>query len=131
MVTSDGVQLQEWNTPQNRHLVLQDAICGGQHVLKLRGELDIASAPDLQAAIVRVCESSVHAVTLDLSGLTFLDSSGLAAIISAGKRCAKLAYEFRVIPGPRAVQRVFELTGLLDRMPFKSAAEVAGASRSS
>ena len=45
------VNLQEWNTPPGRHLALQDAICGGEHSLKLTGELDVGSAPDLEAAI--------------------------------------------------------------------------------
>jgi anti-sigma B factor antagonist len=116
------VSVQEWNTPQGRHLQLQDAISGGEHVLRLCGELDIASASELEAAVVRACASSAHAITLDLRGLSFIDSSGLAAIMSAGERCKGLALEFRLIPGPAEIQRVFALVGLVDRLPFQSPA---------
>lgn len=101
---------EEWNASAGP-LALQDAIAGDRHVLKLRGELDLASASALERAIVRVCESRPRAVTLDLSGLTFIDSTGLHAIVSAAQRCERLACEFRLIPGPRA-ERLFEISGL-------------------
>jgi anti-sigma B factor antagonist len=122
MSSAAGIELRSWNTPPERRLELQDAICAGQHILKLTGELDIASAPELQSAVVRVCASSTRAITLDLRGVIFMDSSGLAAIIAANKLCQHLAYEFRLIPGPPAVQRVFELTGMLDELRFEQAA---------
>jgi len=50
--------------------------------------------------VVRICSSRTRIVTLDLRELTFMDSSGLAAIIAASKLCLNLAYEFRLIPGP-------------------------------
>ena len=103
----------------DRRLELQDAISAGRHVLKLSGELDLATAPDLQAAVVRICSSTTRIVTLDLHDLAFIDSSGLAAIIAASKLCRNLGYEFRLIPGPPAVQRVFELTGVLDGLRFE------------
>jgi anti-anti-sigma factor len=122
MAGSVEISVHEWNTPQGRHLQIQDSICCGRHALRLSGELDIASAPDLAGAIVRICTSSTHAITLDLSKLTFIDSTGLAAIISVGRKCEQLACEFRLIPGPPAVQRVFELTGLHDKLSFAPAA---------
>jgi anti-sigma B factor antagonist len=103
-------RFEEWNADPGP-LALQDAIAGNQHVLKLRGELDLASAPALEKAIVRICESRPRAVTLDLRGLRFIDSTGLHAIISAGEQCGRLASEFRLIPGPRA-ERLFEIAGL-------------------
>ena len=106
----------------DRRLELQDAICAGRHVLKLSGELDLATAPDLQAAVVRICSSRTRIVTLDLHDLAFIDSSGLAAIIAASKLCRNLGYEFRLIPGPPTVQRVFELTGVLDGLQFERTA---------
>ena len=106
----------------DRRLELQDAICAGRHVLKLSGELDLATAPDLQEAVVRICSSRTRIVTLDLHDLAFIDSSGLAAIIAASKLCRNLGYEFRLIPGPPTVQRVFELTGVLDGLQFEQTA---------
>lgn len=117
----DGIEVGRPGGVPERRLELQDATSAGRHVLKLSGELDVATAPDLQAAVVRICASGTRIVTLDLRELAFMDSSGLAAIIAASKLCRNLAYEFRLIPGPPAVQRVFELTGVADGLQFERA----------
>lgn len=117
----EGVEVGGVSGLPERRLELQDAISAGRHVLKLSGELDVATAPDLQAAVVRIGASRTRIVTLDLRDLAFMDSSGLAAIIAASKLCRNLACEFRLIPGPPAVQRVFELTGVLDGLQFERA----------
>lgn len=104
-------------------LRLQDSIAGEEHVLELHGELDLGSVAALEAALVGICGSGPSSVTLDLRGLIFTDSTGLYAIISASKQCAELSCDFRLIPGPPAVQRLFELTGMLDKLPFVSAAD--------
>ncbi len=93
----------------------------GHTTLYLRGELDIASVPSLEAAVARVPSESTSALTLDLSRLLFIDSTGLAAIVLAGKLCERSGYEFALIQGPSAVQRLFELTGLIDVLPFLEA----------
>ncbi len=91
----------------------------GRYTLLLRGELDIASVPSLEGAMSRLCTDGTRAVTLDLSKLVFIDSTGLAAIVFASKICENNGYEFGLIPGSSAVQRLFELTGLSDVLPFR------------
>jgi anti-sigma B factor antagonist len=93
--------------------------------LLLGGELDIASAPRLQKAIARLCEDGARALTLDLSGLLFIDSTGLAAIVYASRLCDRHDCELALIPGPEIVQQVFELTGLAELLPFRSDADGA------
>ena len=55
---------------------------------------------------------------LDLSQLSFIDSSGVHVLINAHNRCAAQATHLVIIPGPRAVQRVFEICNLIERLPF-------------
>lgn len=93
-----------------------------QRTLVLRGELDLACAPMLDAAVERVCTEQTETLTLDLSGLTFMDSTGLRAILLAEDLCGRHDCKLVVIPGPAQVQRVFEVTGLLERLPFQSEA---------
>ena len=90
----------------------------GAHTLVLGGELDIASVPALHSAIGRLSSDGTRAVTIDLSELKFIDSTGLAAIVLAGKVCEQEGYDFSLVPGSPAVQRLFELTGLIDVLPF-------------
>lgn len=104
-------------------LEIDELIDGKRHTLVLGGELDIASAATLHGAIARVLATGTagSAITLDLSGLIFIDSTGLAEIILTGQLCDRDGYEFALVPGPRAVQRLFELTGLIDALPFVEA----------
>ena len=106
-------------------LGVEDVVDGGQHRLLLSGELEIASVPTLEGAVRRLCIEGTTAITLDLSELMFIDSTGLAAIIFAGRLCEKHGYGFSLIQGPRAVQRLFELTGLIDVLPFRREQDAA------
>jgi anti-anti-sigma factor len=100
-------------------LEIEETSNDGLHTLKLGGELDIASAPMLHAAVSRICKAGGGVgLTLDLSGLIFIDSTGLAEIILTSQLCDRDGFELNLVPGPRAVQRLFELTGLRDALPF-------------
>jgi anti-sigma B factor antagonist len=89
--------------------------------LTLEGELDTRAVPELEAAIARYCADGPRALTLDLSKLNFIDSSGLWTILAAMRWCERQGREFSLLPGPEAVQQVFEVTGLVDVLPFRSA----------
>ncbi|TMK24943.1 MAG: STAS domain-containing protein [Actinobacteria bacterium] len=97
---------------------LQHLVCEGRHTLVLAGELDMAAALDLEIQIVAHADRA-WSLTLDLSKLSFMDSTGLHLILFARDLCQVKGAEFALIPGPRQVQRIFELTGLLDRLPFQ------------
>jgi anti-sigma B factor antagonist len=89
--------------------------------LLLTGELDVCSVPSLEAAVSRCCTRPARAITLDLRGLTFIDSSGLWTITAARRWCERQGYGFSLIPGPKPVHEVFEVTGLSDLLPFREA----------
>jgi anti-anti-sigma factor len=57
-------------------------------------------------------------LVLDLSRLSFLGSSGVQAVISLVKRTERLNIQLLIVPGPQAVQRIFEVCHLTDRLPF-------------
>jgi anti-sigma B factor antagonist len=105
-------------------LEIKELEADGRRTLVLGGELDIASASALHAAISRICKSEtvIVGITLDLSKLIFIDSTGLAEIILTNQLCERDGYDFALIRGPRAVQRLFELTGLIDVVPFQQEA---------
>lgn len=89
----------------------------GRETIVLSGELDLATAPKLEARAGAVAAQR-RPVILDLRELLFTDSTGLRAILMVRELCAEQRCEFLVIPGPPAVRRLFELTGLHDRLPF-------------
>ena len=100
-------------------LELVDVASGSRHTLRLSGALDMASATGLNETLLRLCADGTQAITLDLTNLEFMDSTGLYAIISAKELCQKHEYEFSLIQGPASIRRLFEVTGLLDSLPFQ------------
>jgi anti-sigma B factor antagonist len=91
----------------------------GSHTLLLEGELDIASAPMLQATIEEVCARRPRELILDMTGVEFVDSSGLNAILRGKALCEQHGCDFCLSPAQRPVARVFELTRLIDRLPMR------------
>jgi anti-sigma B factor antagonist len=75
------------------------------------GELDIATAPELVGLLTRLRQHD-HAVTLDLGGVTFMDSTGLTTLLDAHMEAQRDGWAFAVHRASPAVRRVFELAGV-------------------
>jgi len=91
----------------------------GAAVVRLLGELDLAEVAPLQAEFERLCSNGLSALTVDLSGLEFLDSTGLHALLRVRGRCEESqGLSLRVVPGPAAVQRLFRITGTDTQFTF-------------
>lgn len=94
------------------------AVQGTTTTISVRGEWDLAGKRTMQDAIAHVLERSPERVVLDLSGLSFLDSSGVHSVLGLEKRSAEQNVRLVIVPGSRAVQRPFEVLGLIDSLPF-------------
>jgi anti-anti-sigma factor len=81
-------------------------------MVALHGEWDLAEQERIRHAIRNVLRRQPDRVVLDLSGLTFMDSSGLHVVLELARRAARLKIDLVVLPGPRAVRRLFELCEL-------------------
>jgi anti-anti-sigma factor len=103
-----------------RSFEVQDVVSDGRHRLVLTGELDLAPAAELEATLLRLCADGTKEIALDLSKLRFMGSIGLRLMLLARELCEKHGYEFQLIAGPANIQRVFEMTGLLDVLPFRT-----------
>lgn len=90
----------------------------GGAIVRFAGELDLGTVAEAEAAVARARLESPGSLRLDLSELTFVDSSGLRLIVQVDAACRREGCGFSVVPGPRAVQRVFELAGVLELLPF-------------
>ena len=84
-----------------------------QLTIRLSGELDHHAARDLMDSIDRLLEQNLPVKTfLDLEGLTFMDSSGIAVVMRAKRRMDALSGQLVVINIPRQAARVLETAGL-------------------
>jgi anti-sigma B factor antagonist len=82
------------------------------------GELDLTATPLLDETIRELLESGVHHLVLDLRHLCFMDCTGLRLILELDAIARADSLELDLIAGPPEVQRVFELAGSLDHLPF-------------
>jgi anti-anti-sigma factor len=85
--------------------------------IAVSGELDIVTSPRLWAALSSPADGTAL-VILDLSEATFMDASGLRVILGADGRLLEAGCRLSLLPGPRAVQRVFAITGTEDHLDF-------------
>jgi anti-sigma B factor antagonist len=123
-ITNEGKPLRLVGSENPRTLPyfeMQDVVSDGRHRLVLTGELDLAPAAELEAMLLRLCSDGTKAIAIDLSKLRFMGSIGLRLILLARELCDEHGYEYRLIAGPANIQRVFEMTGLLDVLPFQPA----------
>lgn len=91
---------------------------GKIYTLCLHGELDIAADEHVQAELDRIEAAGARSIVIDLSGLTFMDSTGIRLILRADYRARAASRHLLLRRGPVAVQRVFAISGVDDRLPF-------------
>lgn len=104
-------QIMEFAT---RSFSARSVVEDGKSVVMLNGELDLDAAPKLTEALVPVIEDGGDDLVIDLSELTFIDSSGLATFIAARRRASERGRRL-IIRSPRgATVRLLELTGLME-----------------
>ena len=90
------------------------------------GEVDIDTVDRVREQLENATAMGARHVVLDLRGVSFLDSTGLHLVLDADAASRAQAWEFGLIGAPPDVQRVFDLTGSRARLPFLTAAELAG-----
>ena len=85
-------------------------------LIAVSGELDIASAPELEQALDQIRPELTKLVIVDLRELEFMDSTGLSIIVRAHQRLSESDCELTLIKGQPQVQRLLDLTGVADRV---------------
>jgi len=94
-------------------------------VLRLHGELDMATARALRAALLKALAVDGTPVALDLSGLSFIDSTGIAVLLAAGHRALAEGRSFSLHHPGRMVGKALQRTGA-DRLIAIEATEATG-----
>src|SRR5215213_8165935 len=89
---------------------------GGSAHVALRGELDISTATKLEEDLERIEAGGPPLLVIDLSGLDFMDSTGLRLLIGADARARAQGRRLVLVQGNDMVQRVLRLTRLDERL---------------
>jgi anti-sigma B factor antagonist len=97
----------------------------GERVLRVHGELDIATAPGLERAVLRPRDPGDQ-VVLDLAGLRFMDSTGLRVLMRARSEAKAGRWDLYLRNVPANVQRLFSISGVQDAVPQEPPPDLAG-----
>jgi stage II sporulation protein AA (anti-sigma F factor antagonist) len=85
---------------------------GKSALITVRGDFDLQVAESVAAELAEVESTGPELLVMDLSGLSFLDSSGMGVIAAAHSRAQAAGRRFAVVKPPYGVRRAFTLSGL-------------------
>jgi anti-anti-sigma factor len=100
-------------------LSFQTTVTGEVAIVTLGGELDVSGATLLENELDRItADHDPRTMVLDLSGLDFMDSTGLRLVVLADSQAKEQDRAFALVRGKEDVHRVFEITRMTDRLRF-------------
>jgi anti-sigma B factor antagonist len=105
------------------HFQVQVRVTDDATVFAVSGELDLTSSGELEDAIAELDGSETGLVILDLSGVDFMDSAGLAVVVKAHQRAEDAGRPFGLVNDSSQVRRLLSLTGMDKRMTIAGTRE--------
>lgn len=94
------------------NLALESRDLGDWSVVAATGEVDLYTAPQLREAIVGLVDGGRHRIVVDLSGVEFLDSTGLGVLVVGLKRCREHDGDLALVAPQDPVHKVLTITRL-------------------
>ena len=91
---------------------------GNRVRLDLQGELDVFAIRPVRQRVAELVGAGLGDVVIDLRRLTFIDSTGMRLLIGLHLQARRDGWTFALIQGPEPVQRVFEIAGTANVLPF-------------
>ena len=92
--------------------ITEQTSTAGHHIIAARGEIDLYTAPDLKQVLTDAIEGGERRVVIDLSDVSFLDSTALGVLIGAVKRLRSRDGVLTIVNTDPNIAKTFEITGL-------------------
>ncbi|MDP1848432.1 MAG: STAS domain-containing protein [Solirubrobacteraceae bacterium] len=92
---------------------------GDVHTLRLTGEMDLSNAGEVERELLHAEATDAAAIIIDLSGLMFIDSTGIRLLISADARSRADSSRLSLTRPPAQVRRVLCIAGIDELLPFR------------
>jgi anti-sigma B factor antagonist len=89
-------------------------------ILGVRGELDICTAPSLEARLDQIVRDETGDLIVDLRDLEFIDSAGLHILVGAQQRLTSQSRQLKVMCRPGSVRRLIELARLSETLGLRA-----------
>ena len=103
----------------------QESLDADRHVVAVRGEINLFTAPELKSALSEAIESGHTRIVVDLTDTTFLDSTALGVLIGAVKRLRSRDGRLTIVNVDDNIAKTFEITGLDQIFPISGTRDEA------
>jgi anti-sigma B factor antagonist len=110
-----------------QHFGIEERAEHGISIVVVTGEIDVATAPQLQERLHSLISEGRTNLVLDLLGVTFLDSTALGVLVGALKRCRDEQGDLHLVVSEPRIVKIFEITGLTTVFPIVDSLAAAGA----
>jgi anti-sigma B factor antagonist len=97
----------------------------GRTVVAATGEVDVYTAPTLDEELTRLTDAGASSLVIDLSGVEFLDSTGLSVIVKALEAVRVRSGRLDVVVAAERVAKVFRITGLDEMVSLHDSLDAA------
>jgi anti-sigma B factor antagonist len=97
----------------------------GTAVLRVQGEVDVSTAPQLREQLLALSEQGTTVAVVDLSAVSFVDSTALGVLVSGAKGLRGAGGDLRLVVTEPRITKVFAITGLTDTFRIYSSADEA------
>jgi anti-anti-sigma factor len=98
--------------PAQLYLTVKEGANDGEMTVAAAGEVDLSTSPALQQALVAALADATSQLDLELGDVTFLDASGVSAILVAWNRANRDGVRLRLVRPGTFIRRILELTGV-------------------
>jgi anti-sigma B factor antagonist len=105
--------------------LVDEAVDETTHVVSLRGEIDAMTAPRLGSCLFGLADEGKSGVVVDLSEVTFMDSTGIGVLLNALRHFASRHAQLVLVCPTERVLRPFEVTGLVGHLTIFDSREKA------
>jgi anti-sigma B factor antagonist len=112
--------------PRQRFAMANKQLGNGTPVVSVAGELDLATAPAFARTLLDVTESGMGEAIVDLTGCSFLDSTGLRALIATRERLERSDRSLALVLSSPIVMRIFQITGFDESFEIRPSLRAAG-----
>ena len=90
----------------------EESADGGAHIIRVRGEIHVSTAPEFTQRLTSAIESGKTAIVLDMSGVEFIDSTGLSVLLNGLRLVTQMHGRMAIVCTNPTVLRLFQITSL-------------------
>ncbi len=98
---------------------------GNACVLQIEGDIGVENSPQLRSALSALTNDKIHKIALDLAGVNYMDSSGIATLVEGLKRVSRYGGQFRLFNVNRVIKDVLDITRLSNLFDIRKSREDA------